>query len=115
MLRELDDLKVQLEEQGGATAVQVDTNRKREAELTQLRMDVAAQNDDHEKMVNDTRKKQAVAIGELEEQMEAVKKSKGKLEKDVHRLNSELIDSSEQLEESKKLKVLYISERVEEQ
>lgn len=96
---------MQLEEQGGATAVQVDVNRKREAELNQLRVDVAAQQEEHEKMVNDMRKKQAQAVSELEEQVATVKKSKGKLEKDVHRLNAELIDTSEQVEESKKLKV----------
>ena len=110
LLRELDDLKVQLEEQGGATAVQVDMNRKREAELTQLRVDMTSQNEEHEKMVNDMRKKQAQAISELEEQVAAVKKSKGKLEKDVHRLNAEVIDSSEQVEEVKKLKVSTLKE-----
>ena len=81
-------------------------NRKREAELTQLRADMAAQNEEHEKLVNDMRKKQALAISDLEEQVAAVKKSKAKFEKDVHRLNSELMDSNEQLEESKKLKVM---------
>lgn len=105
LLRELEDLKVQLEEQGGATATQIDMNRKREAELAQLRVDMTAQNEDHEKMVADLRKKQNHAIGELEEQVAVFQKSKSKLEKDVHRLNAELIDSNEQLEESQKLKV----------
>jgi septal ring factor EnvC (AmiA/AmiB activator) len=66
---------------------------------------MASQVEDHEKMVNDMRKKQTQAVNELEEQIEAVKKSKGKFEKDVHRLNAELIDTSEQVEEFKKLKV----------
>ena len=104
-MRELDDLKGQLEEQGGATAVQVDLNRKREAELTQLRVDMASQNEEHEKMVNDMRKKQNLAVNELEEQVAVVKKSKSKFEKDVQRLNAELADTRDQLEESMKLKV----------
>ena len=66
---------------------------------------MASQNEEHEKMVNNMRKKQAQAISELEEQVAAVKKSKGKLEKDIHHLNAEVIDSSEQVEEVKKLKV----------
>lgn len=105
MLRELEDLKGKLEEQGGATAAQIDMNRKREAELAQLRVDMTALNEEHEKMVSDIRKKQAQAVSELEEQVAAVQKSKSKLEKDVHRLNSEVIDTTEQLEESQKLKV----------
>lgn len=96
---------MQLEEQGGATAVQVDMNRKREAEITQLRMDMAAQSEEHEKMVNDLRKKQTLAVNELEEQVAMLQKGKSKLEKDVHRLNSELIDANESFEESQKLKV----------
>ena len=107
LLRELEDLKLQLEEQGGATAVQVEMNRKREAELAQLRVDMAAQSEDHDKMVNDMRKKQGLAVGELEEQVAALQKSKSKLEKDIHRMNAEIIDTSEQLEESQKLKVSY--------
>lgn len=106
LLRELDDLKGQLEEQGGATAAQVDINRKREAELAQLRVDMAAQNEEHEKMVVDLRKKQALAIGELEEQVAALQKTKSKFEKDIHRLNAELIDANGQLEETQKAKVI---------
>ena len=105
MLRELEDLKIQLEEQGGATAVQIDMNRKREAELAQLRVDMTAQNEEHERMVSDLRKKQTQAVGELEEQVTMIQKSKSKLEKDVHRLNGDLMDTTEQLEESQKLKV----------
>lgn len=98
-------MKGQLEEQGGATATQIDVNRKREAELTQLRVDMAMQNEDHERLVGDMRKKQALAISDLEEQVAAVQKSKSKFEKDVHRLNAEMMDTGEQLEESKKAKV----------
>ena len=56
-------------------------------------------------MVVDLRKKQAHAIRELKEQVAVFQKGKAKLEKDVHCLNAELVDSNEQLEESQKLKV----------
>lgn len=105
LLRELEDLKIQLEEQGGATANQVDMNRKREAELAQLRVEMTTQAEENEKTVADLRKKQANAVGELEEQVAALQKTKGKLEKDVHRVNAELMDASGQLEDSDKAKV----------
>ena len=38
--RELDDLAERLDEAGGATAAQVELNKKREAELAKLRRDL---------------------------------------------------------------------------
>lgn len=105
MLRELEDHKVQLEEQGGATAIQIDMNRKREAELAQLRLDMTTQNEEHEKMVGDLRKKHNNAASDLEEQVAALQKSKSKYEKEAHRLNAEVIDTSGQLEDMQKAKV----------
>ena len=101
----MEDLKIQLEEQGGATAVQIDQNRKREAELTQLRVDMTAQVEEHEKAVTDIRKRQGIAVSELEDQLAIVQKSKSKLEKDLGRVNAELVDSSGQLEDMEKAKV----------
>ena len=101
---------MQLEEQGGATAAQIDVNRKREAELAQLRLDMASQSEEHDKMVVDLRKKQSLALGEVEEQAAALQKTKAKLEKDIHRLNAEMVDTNEQLEESQKSKVRKIME-----
>ena len=105
MLRDLENLQIELDEQGGATAAQIDKNRKHEAELTQLRVNIATQEDEHEKMITDHRKRQANAIGELEEQMATLQKTKGKLEKDVHRVNAELMDTKSQLEDIEKTKV----------
>jgi len=101
----MEDLKIQLEEQGGATAAQVDVNRKREAELTQLRVDITSQSEDHEKAIADLRKKQGIAISELEDQLAIFQKSKGKLEKELNRVNAELVDTSGQLEDVEKAKV----------
>ncbi len=105
LLREMEDLKIQLEEQGGATAAQMDTNRKREAELNQLRVDMAAQAEEHDKAVIDIRKKQGIAMSELEDQLAILQKSKSKLEKELNRVNAELVDSTGQLEDVEKAKV----------
>lgn len=80
-------------------------NRKREAELNQLRADMDAQNEEHEKNVADLKKKHANAVGELEEQVENLQKSKSKLEKDVHRLTAETGDMGGQLDDIQKAKV----------
>ena len=64
-----------------------------------------AQSEEHEKAVADLKKKHANAIGELEEQVEGLQKSKSKLEKDVHRLSAESGDLGGQVEDMQKAKV----------
>ena len=82
-------------------------NRKREAELTQLRKDFDTQTEEHEKTVADFRKKQAAAIGEMEEQVATLQKSKSKLEKERQALTAENGDLSSQLDDVQKAKVSY--------
>ena len=64
-----------------------------------------AQSEEHEKAVADLKKKHTNAIGELEEQVEGLQKSKSKLEKDVHRLSAESGDLGGQVEDMQKAKV----------
>ena len=85
--------------------MQIEMNRKREAELNQLRSDMDTQNEEHEKTVADLKKKHVNAIGELEEQVETLQKSKSKLEKDVHRLTAETGDLGGQVDDIQKAKV----------
>ena len=80
-------------------------NRKRESELSQVHKDLEAQAEDHEKTVSDMRKKHAVAVGELEEQVATLQKAKTKLEKDRHELTSETGDLSSQVDDLQKAKV----------
>lgn len=104
--KELEDLTDRLEEQGGATAVQADLNRKRETELSQARADMEKQAEEHEQAMSDFRKKHTSAVSDLEEQLEAIKKSKSKLDKDHQRLVADHGDASSQLEDLTKAKVI---------
>ncbi len=103
--KELEDLTDRLEEQGGATAVQADLSRKRENELAQSRATMDKQTEEHEQSMSDLRKKQAAAVGDLEEQLEATKKGKSKVDKDYQRLVAEHGDTASQLEDLTKSKV----------
>lgn len=84
-------------------------NRKREAELAQLRKDFDAQTEDHEKTVADFRKKHAAAMGEMEEQVATLQKAKSKLEKERQTLTSESGDLSSQVDDLQKAKVWKIA------
>ena len=103
--RELEELGDRLEEQGGATAVQTDLSRKREAELTQLRSEMERQAEEHEKAMSDIRKKHTTTVGDLEEQLESLKKAKSKLDKDHHHMVAEHGETSAQLDDLTKAKV----------
>lgn len=98
MQKELESLTDKLEEQGGVASAQVflsysqlvlyvmtfkflfkvELNRKRENELTQIRKDFDAQNEENERTVADLRKKHAAAVTELEEKVDSLQKAKAK-------------------------------------
>lgn len=63
------------------------------------------QSEEHEQAMSDFRKKHAAAVADLEEQLETVKKGKGKVDKDFQRLVAEHGDTSSQLEDLTKAKV----------
>ena len=104
-MKELEQLQERLEEQGGATSAQIELNHKRETELTQMRKDLEAQAEEHEKAVADLRKKNTQAVGELEGQIESLQKTKSKLEKERAHLSAEMGDTSQQVEDLQKSKV----------
>ena len=56
----------------------IELNRKRESELTKLRKDHEAQEQEHEHVLSDMRKKHAEALRQLEEQLETSQKAKTK-------------------------------------
>ncbi|MCP9266367.1 Myosin-4 [Dirofilaria immitis] len=80
--RELEELGDRLDEQGGATAAQVEVNKKREAELAKLRRDLEEANMNHENQLAAIRKKHNDAVAELGDQIEQAQKAKAKIEKD---------------------------------
>src|SRR4051794_31244943 len=79
---ELEDLNNRLEEQGGATAAQVEMNKKREAELSSMRRDLEQNNLNHENSLASLKKKHQDAVAELGDQLDQLTKSKQRLEKE---------------------------------
>uniref|UniRef100_A0A7N6BSV6 Myosin, heavy chain b n=1 Tax=Anabas testudineus TaxID=64144 RepID=A0A7N6BSV6_ANATE len=75
--RELEEISERLEEAGGATSVQIEMNKKREAEFQKLRRDLEESTLQHEATAAALRKKQADSVAELaEHNMESIAKSK---------------------------------------
>ena len=84
LARELDDLGDRLDEAGGATAAQVELNKKREAEIARLRRDLEEASIGHEATVQNLKKKHMDAAAEMSEQIDQLNKMKGKIEKEKH-------------------------------
>lgn len=78
MARELEELGERLEEAGGATAAQIELNKKREAELSKLRRDLEESNIQHESVLASLRKKHNDAVAEMSEQIDQLNKLKAK-------------------------------------
>lgn len=75
---ELEDLSDRLDEAGGATAAQIELNKKREMELQKLRRDLDEQVMQSEATAAGLRKKQQDAVNELADQMDSLNKAKQK-------------------------------------
>jgi len=84
LARELDDLSERVEEAGGATAAQVDLNKKREAEIGKLRRDLEESNIQHDGTLVSLKKKNTDATCEMSEQVDQLNKMKQKVDKEKH-------------------------------
>merc|ERR1719350_975946 len=84
LAREQDDLSERVEEAGGATAAQVDLNKKREAEINKLRRDLEEANIQHDGILVGLKKKHVDATSEMSEQVDQLNKMKQKVEKEKH-------------------------------
>merc|ERR1712112_155279 len=93
LARELDQLGVRLDEASGATTAQVELNKKREAEVQKLRKDVEEANIQQESILGNLKRKQADAIAEMTEQIDALGKMKSKIEKDKVAIMNEISDA----------------------
>ena len=78
-----------LDEAGGATAAQIELNKKREQELLKLRRDLEEQTLQHEAQISALRKKQQDAANEMSDQIDQLQKAKSR---SVDCLNDWLID-----------------------
>ncbi|XP_029948675.1 myosin heavy chain, fast skeletal muscle-like isoform X2 [Salarias fasciatus] len=102
--RELEEISERLEEAGGATSVQIEMNKKREAEFHKLRRDLEESTLQHEATAAALRKKQADTVAELGEQIDNLQRVKQKLEKEKSEYKMEIDDLSSNMESVAKAK-----------
>ena len=103
--RELEEISERLEEAGGATAAQIEMNKKREAEFQKMRRDLEEATLQHEATAATLRKKNADSVADLGEQIDNLQRVKQKLEKEKSELRLELDDVVSNMEQIVKLKV----------
>ncbi|KAG0710437.1 Myosin heavy chain, muscle [Chionoecetes opilio] len=94
LARDLTELGDRLEEAGGATAAQIELNKKREAELAKLRRDLEETNIQHESALSLLRRKHNDAISDLSEQIDYLNKMKARVVPVLHDFLSLTVDVS---------------------
>merc|ERR1719422_2996229 len=92
LAKELDQLGERLNEAGGATAAQVELNKKRDFEIGKLRKDLEESNIQQESTMMNLKRKHQDAIAEMSEQIDQLSKMKAKIEKDKNSINHEIGD-----------------------
>merc|ERR1719351_301084 len=93
LAREAENINERLNEACGATAAQVELNKKRDAEVTKLRKDVEEANIQQESVLSNLKRKQGDASAEMTEQIDALGKMKSKIEKDKVLIMNEIADA----------------------
>merc|ERR1711953_722493 len=93
LARELESLGERLDEAGGATAAQLELNKKREAEVQKLRKDLEEANIQNESVLMNLKKKHQDAIQEMTEQIDQLSKIKSKIDKDKAKVLAETNDA----------------------
>merc|ERR1719449_233058 len=92
LAREMESLGERLNEASGATAAQIELNKKRESEVNKLRKDLEECHIQHEATLISLKKKQADSISEMTEQMDTLNKMKAKVTKDCGQIMNEIGD-----------------------
>merc|ERR1712061_602967 len=98
--RDLEDLGTRLEEAGSNTSTQIELNKKREAELAKLKVDLDEANIAHEGTLAALRQKHNNSMAELGNQIDAINKNKAKSEKDKAGMERDLQEARAGLEEA---------------
>merc|ERR1711970_1653049 len=93
LVKELTDLGDRLDEAGGATAAQIELNKKRDSELARLRRDLEESNIQHEATLASLRKKHNDAVAEMAEQVDHLNKMKARIEKDKETMKRDMDDA----------------------
>uniref|UniRef100_A0A8D1U0A1 Myosin-7 n=1 Tax=Sus scrofa TaxID=9823 RepID=A0A8D1U0A1_PIG len=102
--RELEEISERLEEAGGASSVQIEMNKKREAEFQKMRRDLEEATLQHDATAAALRKKHADSVAELGEQIDNLQRVKQKLEKEKSEFKLELDDVTSNMEQIIKAK-----------
>merc|ERR1719443_615385 len=97
--RDIEDLSGRLEEAGSNTSAQIELNKKREAELAQLKAELEESNIQHEGTLAAMRSKHNNTMAEMGENIDSLNKSKAKAEKDKAGLERDLMDARGELDE----------------
>ncbi|XP_061761698.1 myosin heavy chain, fast skeletal muscle-like [Nerophis ophidion] len=105
LAREIEEISERLDEAGGATAAQIEMNKKREAEFLKLRRDLEESTLHYEGTAAALRKKQADSMAELGEQIDNLQRIKQKLEKEKSEFKMEIDDLATNMETVAKTKV----------
>merc|ERR1711963_949970 len=98
--RDLEDLGTRLEEAGSNTSTQIELNKKREAELAKLKVDLDEANIAHEGTLAALRQKHNNSMASLGEQIDAINKNKAESEKDKAGMERDLQEARTGLEEA---------------
>merc|ERR1711937_250176 len=93
LAREFENMGERLNEASGATAAQVELNKKREAEVIKLRKDLEETHIQQEATIVGLKKKQQDSIAEMSEQADQLNKIKAKIEKDKTVIMHEIADA----------------------
>merc|ERR1712123_359261 len=102
--KDIEDIAVHLEEVGANTSTQVELNKKREAELARIKVELVELNISHEGMLSGMRQKHNNTMSDMGEQIDSLNTSKLKAEKDKEGMERDLADSRFNLEEAVKTK-----------
>jgi myosin heavy chain 6/7 len=98
--RDIEELAEKLEDAGNNTATQIELNKKREAELSKLKLELEESNIAHEGTLAALRQKHNNNMTDMGEQIDGLNKMKGKTETDKAHMERDLQEIRAGLEEA---------------
>ena len=105
LAKELERIAGRFNEAGGATAAQLELNKKRDAEILKMRKDLEEARIQQEATLMGLKKKHQDAVAEMSEQIDQLTKMKGKIDKDRGNVSRECQDIRNATEEISRAKL----------
>merc|ERR1719270_1994815 len=99
LAKEMERIGDRLADAGGASAAQVELNKKREHEVGKLRKDLEEAHIANESVLMNLKKKHQDAIQEMSEQIDCLSKAKSKIDKEKVKVSAEAADARAATEE----------------